>query len=286
MVGGVTNERLEQVIQRLREKQLFFVVGGSKSGTTWVQALLDGHPEIVSRGEGHFTNVLVPELAKAFQSYNAQSTTRNERAAEFGNPSYCPTLDDADLGVLVWTALALIFDRWLDDGDVKCIGEKTPEHALAMDQLAGLFPAAKFIHIIRDGRDVVVSGWRYNLKWNPAAIEQHNLTFDQCAAAYGEAWRNRVETAQAFGRTNPDRYLEVRYETLHDEAAAEIGRMLTFLGVEAGPEAIAACRTAGSFETLSGGRTRGDENEASFFRKGIVGDWRNHFDAAAEAAFD
>ncbi len=272
-------------LARLMEKRLFFVVGASKSGTTWVQALLDGHPDILSRGEGHFTNALVPALAQALRAYNEQSATRNERAARLGNPSFCPVFDGSDLGHLVATAILLAFDRWLGDDDAICIGDKTPEHALAMEQLAELFPAARFIHIIRDGRDVCVSGWLFNRKWNPEAIESQGLTFSRFVAAYAEAWRGRVEAARAFGRAHPERYHELRYEVLHAEPEAEIARMLRFLEVDSSPEMVAKCREAGAFETWAHGRRRGEENPESFFRKGIVGDWRNHFDEAAEAAF-
>jgi hypothetical protein len=40
-----------------------------------------------------------------------------------------------------------------------------------------------------------------------------------------------------------------------------------------------------SFEKLSGGRTRGDEDRASFFRKGVSGDWRNRLSDMDEVAF-
>lgn len=40
-----------------------------------------------------------------------------------------------------------------------------------------------------------------------------------------------------------------------------------------------------SFERISGGRRKGEENVDSHFRKGVAGDWRNHFDAEVEAHF-
>ena len=42
---------------------------------------------------------------------------------------------------------------------------------------------------------------------------------------------------------------------------------------------------AGAFETLSGGRSRGNEDTGSFYRKGIVGDWKNYFDEDCSRAF-
>ena len=46
----------------LRSKQIFFIGGTAKSGTTWVQLLLDAHPEVSCNGEGHFLDNLKPAL--------------------------------------------------------------------------------------------------------------------------------------------------------------------------------------------------------------------------------
>ena len=53
--------------------------------------------------------------------------------------------------------------------------------------------------------------------------------------------------------------------------------MLAFLGAEAGEETVRRCVSAASFEKLAQGRERGQEDPTSFFRKGVVGDWKNVF---------
>ena len=54
-------------------------------------------------------------------------------------------------------------------------------------------------------------------------------------------------------------------------------RLLGFLGADSGEEAARKCVEAASFEQLSGGRSKGEEDSSSFYRKGVAGDWRNHF---------
>ena len=56
---------LRKTIDDTFAKKLFFIMGTIKSGTTWLQLVLDGHPEIACRGEGHFTNFLAPALSRA-----------------------------------------------------------------------------------------------------------------------------------------------------------------------------------------------------------------------------
>ena len=54
-----------------------------------------------------------------------------------------------------------------------------------------------------------------------------------------------------------------------------------------GPTTIrdAACVADSSFEKLTRGRGRGQEDRSSFYRRGAIGDWREHFDEEAIEAF-
>ena len=61
--------------------------------------------------------------------------------------------------------------------------------------------------------------------------------------------------------------------------------MLEFLGVGTDEECVTRCLEGGSFEKLARGRRCGEEDRASFFRKGVVGDWKNHLDESALACF-
>ena len=74
-----------------------------------------------------------------------------------------------------------------------------------------------------------------------------------------------------------ENYTEVRYEDLLEKPEREVRRLLAFLGVDSGGEAARRCVDAASFERLSKGRKRGEENPSSFFRKGLAGDWENVF---------
>lgn len=158
---------------------------------------------------------------------------------------------------------------------------------MATGQLMQDFPGCKIIHLIRDGRDVCVSGWFHNLREKGDKFKAQFPTF----AGYvplmaGQRWKPYILAARSAGLLYPDRYMEVRYEQLHSEPETTIERLLGFLGVEADDQTIADCRQAGDFKRLSGGRSQGSEDRNSFFRKGAVGDWREHFDQPAINAFN
>ncbi len=263
-------------IAEMLDKQIFFIVGCQKSGTTWIQKLLDGHPSIRCHGEGYFGPLLMPIFQQAFQTYN-----QRQKAGEPGRF----TADEVN--VLFSAAIGLSFSRWVGDQEVSAVGEKTPENALCMPQLAHVFPNAKFIHIIRDGRDVCVSGWFHNQrKAGPQFAQRFPDLNTYIQYTVTQHWVPYIQKARSFGESHPDQYIELKYESLHENAADLTAHMLDFLGVDDSEASIQACLDAGSFNKLADGRSRGEENNQSFFRKGVIGDWQNHFDEANRRQFD
>src|SRR5260370_41440044 len=64
-------------LSTLLSKQLFFIGGSIGAGTTWLQVLLDQHPQISCRGEGHFVTYLVGALKHTVEEYNRYLVTKN-----------------------------------------------------------------------------------------------------------------------------------------------------------------------------------------------------------------
>ena len=263
-------------IDALLSKQVFFIVGCQKSGTTWAQRLLNGHPDVRCHGEGYFGPVLMPLLQQAMQAYN-----QRQKAGDEGR------FTNEDLRELLRTAVGLSFLRWVGDDQIKAIGEKTPEHALCMNPLNECFPNAKFIHITRDGRDVCVSGWFHNQrKAGPEFAKRFPDLNAYIQYTVTQHWLPYIQHARQFGRQHPDRYHELRYEDLHNDPANQTRQLLTFLGLDDSDPAVKTCLEAGSFQNLTAGRDRGEEDKQSFFRKGVIGDWQNHFDDANLATYN
>ena len=259
------------------DRQLFFVVGCQKSGTTWLQKLLDAHPNVRCDGEARLASVLFPLMRQLQQEYNGRQKT-----GPHGN------LTDQDTLVLCRAAVDRLYNHWLGDREpqIRALGEKTPEHALFLPDLLTAFPRMKVIHIIRDGRDCCVSGYFHNLRTNPDEFRQRFPTLADYARFMARAhWVAYVQSARAFALQWPDRCVEVRYEHLHADPRPQVARLLGFLGVDASDAAVDGCVAAGSFESLAAGRPRGAEDRASFFRKGVVGDWHGHLTGAALDAF-
>jgi hypothetical protein len=92
-------------------------------------------------------------------------------------------------------------------------GDKTPIYVHSIPLLARLFPEARFVHLIRDGRDVALS--YLSVPWGPATIWQA-----------ARKWRADVSAGRRAGRSlQPGRYLEVHYEHLVREPAATLEKV-------------------------------------------------------------
>ncbi len=264
----------QQVLSRL---PTFFVGGLPRSGTTWVQQLLNAHPQVVCLGESHFFNDLAAGLARVAQGYA-------KRRAE-GQNTWAPTVRgpvERTMYPVFRAAFVALVQENLEGGnpeDLVAIGEKTPDNLMLLHRIWTIFPSARFINVIRDGRDGAVSAYiRFRSKL-PESMTQLDY-----ARAYAEGWEKRIREARELAKGRS--YLEVRYEDLHADADAQSARLFAFLGADSSPETVRKAIETASFEKLSGGRKRGQEDPASHYRRGEVGGWAAVLSRAEVEAFE
>jgi len=228
-------------LRNLFDKRLVLIVGATRWGTAWVQQCMDAHPDICAKGEGHFTDVLFPKIAKAFDDYNLESEKIGNRLQLAGLPGNAAgyTFDDVDH--MMKTAIGLALDRWLDGRDPQCVVEKTPEHVLSLELLDRVLPEANIIHIVRDGRDEAVSAWEFNLGISRGDFPKQYPTFASFVETFSQAWGRSIGAARIFGRRNPGRYLEIRCEDITGSTPDVVNRVLGFATVDASPEISRHC---------------------------------------------
>lgn len=291
---------------------IFFVVGQSRSGTTWLMRLLNSHPEILCMGEGRFFGQnwkehkikKMPVNKQPSSLYGALSDAKFLRLwversvwSRDGDP-------DEHLNNLTRLAIDYFLTQKLEKAGKRIVGDKTPLLTTGIiKEISTIYPDAKVIHIIRDGRDQAVSLMHY--LWNTAREEGGLYPVEPEELAKREAYREdpqklleagegiftearlrkmatqwsvRVSDAVKDGSALlGGNYTEIRYEGLLERPEEEAARLLEFLGADASNKLVRWCVNKASFEKSAKGREQGQEDSASFVRKGVAGDWRSVF---------
>ena len=164
-----------------------------------------------------------------------------------------------------------------------------------VDRLAEYNPDLRFVHLSRDGRDVVVSGLVHQQIIHSRDESANGRVLREAVAEgwvpedmlefFASLWKESVSAALA-AKARFGHYLRLRYEDLLEDTLGQAQRLLEFIGADASDEIVNRCVEAASFERMSGGRRRGVEDRLSVVRKGTSGDWRRWFTDEQAAWFD
>lgn len=200
-----------------------FVVGCGRSGTTLLRLMLDSHPDLAIPGESHF----VPTLWRARGHYIADGVldvdrlvgaiVRSREFHQWGVPEELARRRVQDLRPTTFGGvLEAVYLAYADHRGKRRWGDKTPQYVRIIPLLHELFPDARFVHIIRDGRDVALS--YLSVPWGPRDI---------WTAA--RKWRRDVSAGRTAGSAlGPERYLEITYERLVAEPKQTLEEVCAF----------------------------------------------------------
>ena len=121
-------------------------------------------------------------------------------------------------------ALRAFYAIYLERQDKPRWGEKTPAYVRKMRQIEKTLPEARFIHVIRDGRDVALSRWKRTLGEGKRAP----------AGQVAEGWERRIRRAQKQGK-RLGHYMELRYEDLVTDTEPNLRKICEFIELEWDP---------------------------------------------------
>jgi hypothetical protein len=124
-----------------------------------------------------------------------------------------------------------IFDHYGEYRHKPLVGDKTPDYVRNLPTLHSLWPQAKIVHLIRDGRDVCLSAINWNRKID--RLKSLFTTWEKYPVTTAALWwdwqvRKGLEDGRSLG---PELYFELRYETLIAQAEEECVRLCDFLGL-------------------------------------------------------
>jgi len=212
---GSRGTRDERGVDRLPAP---FVVGVNRSGTTLLRMMLDAHPELTVPPETHF----LPELIDAADAGDATpeallaAITSQREWGDFGlTEEQLLEAFRAQDPLTAGGALRSFYEAYAERVGKPRWGEKTPIYVKSMRKIQGALPEARFVHVIRDGRDVALS-------IRDRATKEHTIE------AIAERWVRRITRARAQSK-RLDHYLEIRYEALILDTEPTLRQVLDFL---------------------------------------------------------
>ena len=199
--------------------------------------MLDAHPELSIPPETHFLPRLIalyegrePDTEQLVEAVETHAGWRDFgmdeselRAAFEGRAELAAPGDPAGAIRAFYAAYAARHSkpRW---------GDKTPVYIESIGLIgAALEEQARFVHLIRDGRDVAVSRGARAVKRGREATP---------ARVEAETWRRRIEGARAEAE-GVAHYLELRYEDLIANAEGELRKVCGFIDLEFDPAMLA-----------------------------------------------
>lgn len=252
---------------RKRSPNKFVFIGGvPRSGTTWTQILITGHPQIASSRETHVLGRYVNEMLRIYDDQAENS------------PDGLHLLMDRDafvkeyIGPVLKTTMKAIAAQ---SPGAKVVLEKTPRSFENFDIVDAVYGArARMLHVIRDPRSVR-SSWLHASKedWGEWAETSPRLLIER----WIRTMEQDAEYAQKFG----NRYRSIRYEDLLADPKGHLQDLLKWIGIDYDGAMITQMVKNASLDALKvADRNQLDpsnpqhEKRSNFFRKGTADGWK------------
>ncbi len=214
-----------------------FIVGCPRSGTTLLGRMVNAHPQIAITSESHW----IPRLFEERKELTPQGLVTSQLIPRLlEDPRFTRwQVDREKLEALLATSqpvayqhfVANIFDLYGQRTGKALVGNKTPWFVRRLLLLHALWPTARFVHLIRDGRDVCLSmtNWLGTHQNHPGVFSTWRNDSVFTAALW---WELHVRLGREAGNLlGPELYYEVRYESMVANPEEDCAALCTFLGL-------------------------------------------------------
>ena len=299
-IPAITPEEVAEIKQFFpREK--YFIFGHARSGTTLLMRLARLHPEVHCNYQAHFFT-RQPLLKSLVNTPEAEEwLARKSNRWNQGR----------DLSPLVLRAAAdVILERDAARAGKMIVGDKSPSstiHGQAVRDMHAVYPDAKLVYIVRDGRDVLISERFRNfveeskfltpedkriiadLRTDPAPFSdgRRSIFTETFIRRVAKGWvANLTETEDEARRLFGESYFGMRYEDLLSTPFDEMTKLWKFLGAKKINKSLAKdIQTEMSSNPDEEWQAQRNGDISSFLPKGQAGNWQRLFTARDKAIF-
>jgi hypothetical protein len=204
-----------------------FIVGVGRSGTTLLRMMLDSHPDLAVPPETHF----IPQFIQASGKLRYTPTTltraivhdERRRWNDFG-------IDEGELLEAMRAvhplntpdALRAFYRHYAAKHGKHRWGDKTPDYVRKMKKIQNTLPEARYIHVIRDGRDAGLSQNSRIAKRGKNPVPPKEMA---------RRWRKRIVKSR-IDAEEVEHYLEVRYEDIITDTESVLRRVCAHIEID------------------------------------------------------
>lgn len=247
----LTKAKIYYLLSKKRYKQnILFIAGLPKSGTTWLERMLCSLP--------YFQTIMLPSAVYFEQKNNGSHNF------EFFKDTFLKL--QKSNSVL-----------------------KLHLHGSANNREAVVSANLKYVVMFRDLRDVAVSYYFYvkNTPWHPEhSLYKNFQTTEEGLSFFGKTLLLEYQDwIYSWSNNKNEGQLVVKYEDLRSNTRPILVKILNQYEVNLNDQEIDTIVDNFSFDRLSKGKKNEGNEDKSFYRKGISGDWKNHFTSNNKAEF-
>ena len=299
-IPAITLEEVAE-IKQFFSREKFFIFGHARSGTTLLTRLVRLHSEVHCNYQAHFFT-RQPLLKSLVNTPEAEEwlTRKSNRWNQGG-----------DLSALVLRASAdFILECDAAREGKNIVGDKSPSstiHGQAVCDMFAVYPDAKLVYIVRDGRDVLISERFRNfveeskfltaedqriitdLKVDPAPFTdgRRSIFTEAFIRRVAKGWvANLKETEDEGRRLFKGNYFGMRYEDLLQTPFNEMSKLWNFLGVKSVDAGLGEkIKDEMSSNPDEEWQAKRNEGIASFLPKGHAGNWSRLFTEKDKVVF-
>lgn len=239
---------------------IVFNFGVPKSGTTFLQMILNSHPEVSCPSE-HQLDYFYNAIPKLLNKYNQLLGQIDKRTGNQG----CSPFQLKETSQIYITIVGLAAKIGAQNKQVKWYGLNDNAIINKLVFYMNLFPNARFVCIARDPRSITVSSWHHNMR-----VENNFLTrvkdLDNWARQIGVIWnRDMGNLLKLYNDENVKRRLLIcKYEELVSAEISHYKEIFKFLDVDTRSEILKSIIELTSFKSMK---------DDKFFRKASTNEW-------------
>lgn len=258
-----SNSNIPVAIEEINSIPIHFIIGVGRSGTSLLQSMLGMHPKVCAPLESRFVIHLHHKYSKVRKWDDTLIVNFiDEIFREFFIKNFwfinkdiliekIKRISKEDISFLLLCKMVYIeyYVSNRENQTIKLIVDKNPPYIQFVDELLVLFPNAKFIHIIRDYRDNVMS--------------RKKLFFSKNVNLLAEEWLIENKNMDRLKRIQPERFHTIRYEDLVKNPEHELVKITNFIGISFDKSMLNHQKYAHKIKTLN-------PNEFDYFHKELL----------------